>query len=93
MGPQLPSLVVPQIVIRTKLLDTHHTLCSPSFLGSYKHPDGMGPAPFLRALVALSASKSTRSQGGDTVISLAGCPAQRNLNSGFSSGGTARGVF
>jgi hypothetical protein len=73
MGPQLPSLVVPQIVIRIKLLDTHHTLCSYSFLGSYKHPDGMGLAPFLRALVALSASQSTRSQGADTVISLAGC--------------------
>jgi hypothetical protein len=28
-------------------------------------------APFLRALVALSASKSTRSQGADTVISSA----------------------
>jgi hypothetical protein len=28
-------------------------------------------APFLRALVALSVSKSTRSQGADTVISSA----------------------
>ena len=30
------------------------------------------PAPFLRALVALSASKSTRSLGADAVISSAG---------------------
>ena len=31
MRPSLPSLVVPQILIRTQLLDTHHTLCSYSF--------------------------------------------------------------
>jgi hypothetical protein len=37
-------------------------------LNFYLSPDGMTvPTPFLRALAALSASKSTRSQGAHTV--------------------------
>jgi len=59
MRPSLPSLVVPQILIRTKLLDAYHTLCSYSFWVT-QPPQRGGPCSFLPSLGWFAPPKSTR---------------------------------
>ena len=68
MRPQLPSLVVRQILIRLRMLGTRrhfaHTVSE-----SHNHPDGVGLAPFSRALlVGFAATKVYSAIAADIVM-------------------------
>ena len=58
-----------QILIGRKLLGTHHAFAHP-VSELYNHPNGVGLAPFLRALWLVCASKVYSGRGADIVYGI-----------------------